>query len=127
MVFQHISENLKLRALWLRDQGFISDDICYLLGISKRSLSRWQANMDLYGSVIPPHNPLQGCPPALNTEQRNDLFNVIDQAPEMFLDEIQDWMALYHDTAISITLLHRVIQDAGLFLKMLHKAASERD
>ncbi|KIM77506.1 hypothetical protein PILCRDRAFT_795832, partial [Piloderma croceum F 1598] len=36
-------------------------------------------------------------------------------------------MALHHDTAISITSLHRVIQDPGLSLKMLHKAASERD
>ena len=45
----------------------------------------------------------------------------------MFLDEIQDWMALHHDAAISITSLHQVIQDAGLSLKMLHKAASERD
>ena len=83
--------------------------------------------MDLYGSVIPPHNPLQGHPPALNAEQRNDLFDVLDQAPKMFLDEIQDWMALHHDAAISITSLHWVIQDAGLSLKMLHKAASERD
>ena len=52
---------------------------------------------------------------------------MLDQAPEMFLDEIQDWMALHHDSAISITSLHWVIQDAGLSLKMLHKAASERD
>src|ERR1700734_3234470 len=29
MVFWHISEDLKLWALWLRGQGFISDDICY--------------------------------------------------------------------------------------------------
>jgi len=79
--------------------------------------------MDPHGSVIPPHNPLQGHPPALNAEQRNGLFNVLDQAPELFLDEIQDWMALHHDTVISITSLHWVIQDAGLSLKMLHKAA----
>ena len=83
--------------------------------------------MDLYGSVISPHAPLQGCLSALNAEQRNDLFNVLGQALEMFLDEIQDWMALHHDTAISITSLHLVIHDAGLSLKMLHKAASERD
>ena len=82
MVFRHISEDLKLRALWLRAQGFISDDICYLLGFSQRSLSRWQTNMDLYGSVIPPRAPLQGRPSALNAEQRNDLFNVLDQAPD---------------------------------------------
>ena len=52
---------------------------------------------------------------------------MLDRAHEMFLDEIQDWMALHHDTVISITSLHWVIQDAGLSLKMLHKAASERD
>ena len=83
--------------------------------------------MDLYGSVIPPCAPLQGCPSALNAEQRNDLFNVLDQAPEMFRDKVQDWMALHHDTAISITSLHWVIQDVGLSLRMLHKPTSERD
>jgi transposase len=127
MVFRHISEDLKLRALWLRGQGFISDDICYLLGFSSRSLSRWQSNMNTYGSVIPPRNPLQGRPSVLNAEQRNQLFDLLDQAPEMFLDEIQDWVALYQDTAISRTALHDIIQDAGLTFKMLHKAASERD
>jgi hypothetical protein len=52
---------------------------------------------------------------------------MLDQAPEMFLDEIQDWVALHHDTAISRSALHYIIQDAGLTFKMLHKAASERD
>ena len=55
------------------------------------------------------------------------MFNVLDQAPEMFLDEIQDWVALHHDTAISCSALHYIIPDAGLTFKMLHKAASERD
>jgi len=83
--------------------------------------------MNLYGSVIPPHNPLQGHPSALNAEQMNAIFNVLDQAPEMFLDEIQDWVALHHGAAISCSALHYIIQDAGLTFKMLHKAASERD
>ena len=83
--------------------------------------------MNLYGSVIPPHNPLQGHPSALNAEQMNAIFNVLDQAPEMFLDEIQDWVALHHGAAISRSVLHYIIQDAGLTFKMLHKAASERD
>jgi transposase len=124
MVFRRISKDLKLWALWLRGQGFISDDICYLLGISSRSLSRWQTNMNTFGSVIPAHNPLQGHPSILNAEQRNELFNLLDQASEMFLDELQDWVALHHDAA---TALHYIIQDAGLTFKMLHKAASERD
>jgi transposase len=127
MVFWRISEDLKLRALWLRGQGFISDDICYLLGISSRSLSQWQTNMNTFGSVIPAHNPLQGHPSILNAEQRNELFNLLDQAPEMFLDELQDWVALHHDAAITHSALHYIIQDAGLTFKMLHKATLERD
>ena len=46
--------------------------------------------MNIFGSVIPAHNPLQGRPSILNAEQRNELFNLLDQAPEMFLDELQD-------------------------------------
>ena len=53
MIFIVTKADLKLWALWLRGQGFISDDICYLLGISSRSLSRWQTNMNTFGSVIP--------------------------------------------------------------------------
>jgi transposase len=52
---------------------------------------------------------------------------MLDQAPEMFLDEIQDWVAFHHDMFISRTALHDIIWDAGLSFKMLHKAASERD
>ena len=81
--------------------------------------------MNTYGSVIPPRNPLQGFPSVLNAEQRSQLFDLLDQAPEMFLDEIQDWVALYQDTVISHTALHDIIQDAGLTFKMLHKAARE--
>lgn len=58
MVFRHISEDMKNRALWLRQQGYISDEISELLGVSTRSISRWQANMDEHGSVIPPHDPV---------------------------------------------------------------------
>jgi hypothetical protein len=38
---------------------------------------------------------------------------VLDQAPEFFLDEIQDWVALDHDAAISHSALHYIIQDAA--------------
>ena len=55
---------------------------------------------------------------------------MLNQAPEIFLDEIQDWVALYQDTVILHTALHDIIQNAGLTkltFKMLHKATSERD
>lgn len=45
----------------------------------------------------------------------------------MYLDEIQDWIALTMQTSISRSALTELIQDAGCLFKMLHKAASERD
>jgi hypothetical protein len=57
----------------------------------------------------------------------HDLVTLIKEAPEAFLDEIQDWLALVHDVGISQSALHENIWDCGLTYKMLQKAAAERD
>ena len=69
MVFRHISKDIKDRILWLRGNGYITDDICDMFGVSLRSIQRWQSNFNQYGSVIPPRNPLQGRPHFLNADQ----------------------------------------------------------
>lgn len=127
MPFRHISQDIKERALWLRANDYITDDICEILGISERSIQRWQNNLDNHGSVIPPANPLHGRPRTLNADQRHDVFTMLDDSPELFLDEIQDWIAVSHDALLSKTALHCLIRDAGVTHKMLRKAASERD
>lgn len=45
----------------------------------------------------------------------------------MYLDEITDWVAVTHDTGISIASIQRLISDAGITYKVLRRAASERD
>jgi len=45
----------------------------------------------------------------------------------MYLDELQDWLALKHDVLISTTSLHATIWDAGLTYKLLCWRAAERD
>ena len=52
---------------------------------------------------------------------------MLEGSPELFLDEIQDWVAVSHDVGLSKPALHRLIRDAGLTYKLLHKAASEHD
>jgi hypothetical protein len=52
---------------------------------------------------------------------------MLDESPELFLDEIQDWVALSHDIQLSKSALHYLICDAGLTYKLLHKAALEQD
>ncbi|KAJ7220846.1 hypothetical protein GGX14DRAFT_295881, partial [Mycena pura] len=58
MVYRAISEDIKVRALYLLEQGYITDEVCDLLGVSQSSLYRWKANQLDHGSVIPPVNPL---------------------------------------------------------------------
>jgi len=90
MVYRHISKDLKERALWLISHGYAPEDICELFDISQRSIARWKQNDRLYGSVIPPPNPMQ-CPPRiLNGDMTHDLYMLLEEAPEMYLSEIQD-------------------------------------
>ena len=45
----------------------------------------------------------------------------------MYLDEIQDWLAVAYEIKLSKTALFQNIRDAGLTYKLLCKAAAERD
>ncbi|KAF9642398.1 hypothetical protein BDM02DRAFT_3264478 [Thelephora ganbajun] len=127
MVYRKISEDLKNRAIILYYQGLIPDDISKLLGISNRSLSRWRSNQAAYGSVIPPPMYRSGRLRILDAEQVLSVSEQLERAPELYLDEIQDWIALTMQSVISRSALAELIQDAGFSYKMLHKAAAERD
>jgi len=127
MVYHHISKDLKEQALWLILHGYAPEDICELFDISQRSIARWKQNNRLYGSVIPPPNPMQ-CPPRiLNGNMMHDLYMLLEEASEMYLSEIQDWIALTHEVHISKAALHLNICDAGISFKLLHRAAAEHD
>jgi transposase len=127
MVFRHISQDIKERALWLLEHDYIPEDVASILGVSDRSMRRWENHMEQYGSVVPPPNPNRGRPRILNADMTHDLATLIAEAPEMYLDEIQDWIAVVHDVGLSIPALHENIRDCGMTYKMLHKAAAECD
>ncbi|HEV7736834.1 MAG TPA: hypothetical protein VGO47_05595 [Chlamydiales bacterium] len=127
MPFRHISRDIKIRALWMLDNGYLPDEIEVVLDVSNRSLRRWSANFEEYGDVIPPHNPVQGRPPVLTATQIHALLDFINASPEMFLDEIRDFLILEHDVLVSISTLHDLIQAAGLTYKLLRRNALERD
>jgi transposase len=111
----------------LFENGMLPEDICDILGVSKSSFHHWRENLDVYGDVVPDHNPIQGRPRTLDPHQVHDLLESVQQVPEMYLDEIQDWLAVTHDIALSLSVIHQLLQDAGLSYKMLCKAAAEHD
>ena len=127
MVFRKISKDIKDQAIDLYYQGFIPDDICDLLGISLSSLSKWRRNHETHGSTVPPPTHMVDRPRILDGEQVLSICEQINRAPEMYPDEIQDWVALQMQTSISKSALSELIRDAGYTFNMLHKAASKRD
>ena len=122
--YRLISKDVKERVLWLIDHQYAPDDIC---GISKRSIRHWKANYRIHGSVAPPPSPLQGRPRILNGDMTHDLNTLLLEVPELYLDEIQDWLAVAYQHCVSKSTLFRHIHDAGMTFKLLNRAAAERD
>lgn len=111
----------------MKDNGFINGQICNILGISGRSLQHWQNNILDHGDVLPPPNPIQGRPLSLNAMQISDLIDLVITSPEMFLDEIHDYILLAQDISLAPSSIHRLLQDLGFTYKYLRKVAAERD
>jgi hypothetical protein len=70
---------------------------------------------------------MHGRPRVLNGDMTHDLYTLLEEAPEMYLSEIQDWIALAYEVHISKSALHQNILDAGITFKLLRRAAAERD
>lgn len=119
MVFCHISSDIKERALWLLAHDYIPDDVAEIFDVSQWSLQHWKKNVFVHGSVVPLKNPFQGHSCILNSIQTDALLSTIDKWPDMFPDEIQDWIAVSFDVSISIPLLHSIIWDSAFTYKML--------
>ena len=126
MTFRVISRQIKERAVWLLENGYLFDDICDMLGVSRRSVERWQRNSELFGEVIPPYKQ-RGRPHILPARARGDVCNLINTSPELCLDEIHDWITVAYDLELSYMTVHRLVRDIGMTHKALQIAAAERD
>ena len=127
MVYCHISKDLKEHALWLISHEYAPEDISELFNISSRSITRWKQNDYIYGSIVPPPNAMQCCPHILNGDITHDLYMLLEEAPEMYLSEIQDWIALAFEVHISRAALHLNIHDVGISFKLLFRAAAKHN
>jgi transposase len=55
------------------------------------------------------------------------IHELLAETPSLLLDEISEWLAIYHDQPISTTALHENLRDLGLTYKRLRRVAAERD
>jgi hypothetical protein len=56
----------------------------------------------------------------------DEIHELLAETPSLLLDEIGEWLAIYHDQPISTTALHEHLRDLGLAYKCL-RVAAERD
>jgi transposase len=127
MVYRYISDDLKTRLLYLTYTGYLPEEACALFGISRASYQRWKRNYRLYGR--PGRLPLvpRGRPTRLSPAQRDELLALTAEAPDMYLQEVQEWMIVAQGTHLSISAICELLRDANQSRKRLRKAAAERD
>jgi transposase len=126
MVYRQISADMKTRALQLLEDGWEKQDIADALGVSPISIDRWHDNYQTQGRVDPV-SYLRCRRRILSADVIEDLRNLIQESPGLYLDEIGIWLALYHDVQISTTALHDNLREFGLTHKLVRRAAAERD
>lgn len=117
---------MKKRALELLLEGWTMEEVAGVLNVSTRSISRWSDNLEESGQ-IENHSVLRGRPRKLSSDIAEDLRALIAESPTLFLDEIGEWLAVYHDLPISTSALHQNLKDLGLTVKQMRRYAAERD
>jgi len=126
MPFHRIDTGVKERALQLIAEGWPLQHIIEVFGVSRRSIGRWADNYNAFGSVKPT-TVITGRPRALNPTAIEGLYDLLAESPELYLNEIAEYLTLYHDLPISITALHGNLTELGLTWKIMQRAALERD
>jgi transposase len=127
MVYQRISSDRKQQALYLfLEEGWEIDRVAEALGVSSKSIERWENTYAIHGCVDPP-TPLRGRPRVLTNRMTEELRDLIVESPSLLLDEIGEWLAIYHDQPILSTALHDNLKDLGLTYKRLKRVATKRD
>jgi hypothetical protein len=65
-------------------------------------------------AVCPPPNPLRGRPSLLTTAARKDLHGLLHEDPDLYLDEILEWLVIAHDIAMSRSALALHLREASI-------------
>ncbi|KAF8576351.1 hypothetical protein K439DRAFT_1249820, partial [Ramaria rubella] len=114
MPFRKISPDLKNCAMDLYNRGWEEPEICDILKVSHSSFFRWKANMAQHGNVVRPPSHLQGRSRIIGHAVMSGIHLLLKDEPDIYLDELVQWLAVEEDIVISRAALHHNLQEAGL-------------
>lgn len=115
MVFVKISPDRKECALRLWEAGWLVPDICYVLLVSGRSLYRWRNIFEEFGTVTKPRSFICGRPRILGLAALTAIRDIYRRHPDTYLDELVWWLALHHNTIISVSALQENLEKGGAY------------
>jgi transposase len=124
---RRISPDLKECALRLWELGWEEADIVQTLAVSRASIYRWRKIFEEFGTTTNPHARLAGRPSTITRAVLTAVHDVYKGEADLYLKELQFWLAIHHDIAISIPALQKTLAANGLTRKLLQKIARERD
>lgn len=116
---------MKCRALQLLAEGW-ELEIADILGVSQLSVNHWIDNYVVHGRVDPP-SVNRGRRRLLTQDVIGDIQELLLETPDLYLDEIAEYLLLYHDLPISTSALHNNLRDLGFSRKLMQRTAAERD
>ena len=80
-----------------------------------------------FGSTTAPLPPIRGHPRIIGMIMMNTIREVYAWNSDVYLNELQWHLAIFHDIVISISALQETLERASLTCKVLWKIAIERD
>ncbi|KAJ6583565.1 hypothetical protein DFH09DRAFT_861184, partial [Mycena vulgaris] len=111
---RRISADLKECAICLWELGWEQLEICQILCVSRASLYRWQQIFDDFGTPTNPHARIGGRPSRITRAILTAIHDVYKGEPDLYLKELQMWLAIHHDVAISISAIQKTLEQEGL-------------
>ncbi|KAJ7189358.1 hypothetical protein GGX14DRAFT_326455, partial [Mycena pura] len=102
-----------------------NEDIAIDLNMPLRVVQRVQQTWAEIGEVCRDRRH-KGRPPLLSTQNTKFMLALIDQTPDIYLDEIQEYLYIQHDVDVSLATISRTLHRLGYGSKKLSKPAAER-
>ena len=128
MVYRHISDDLKEAAIRLKNRGRDTDyEIKQITGFSTKTLKRAIQRKQATGSVAKAQAIGRGRPRSLLRRDCDYLLRLARYNPTLFLDEYSHHLEQFRHISVSMTTIHRSLEQAGLNVKHVQKMAAERN
>ncbi|KAJ7221479.1 hypothetical protein GGX14DRAFT_353657 [Mycena pura] len=105
-----ISGDIKDCALQLWEAGWAEEDICYVFCVSPSSLYRWRKIFEEFGTPCKPPSVLKGRPRTIALAVLTAVKDIFKEDSTVMLHELQFYLAIHHDTPISISALQATLE-----------------